>query len=253
MNAQLQELTRSVDRLRSLVADLDEGQLTAPAFPTEWTVAQTLSHLGSGAVIMRTRLDATAAGDEVPADFNQSVWDEWNAKLPVAQRDGVLAADAALIERAGSLTDAEWTNLTFTLGPMTLDTAGLVGMRLNEHALHTWDVEVALDPAATVPASAAALIVDTVGMLVRFTGKSDGNARTITIHTTDPDRDVVVVVTADGLTLEPAESAALPDITMPAESLVRLVYGRLDAEHTPSSVSGNAAELDALRHAFPGF
>ncbi len=253
MNAQLQELTTSVERLRSLVDGLDEAQLRASAYPTEWTIADVLSHLGSGAVIMRSSLNATAAGEAVPMDFNQSVWDEWNAKSPVDQRDGVLAANAALLDRVGALTDAQWDELTFSLGPMTLSAVGFIGLRLNEHALHTWDIEVALDPAATVPASAAALIVDTVGMFVRFAGKSDGNPRTINIHTTDPVREVVVAITADGVTLEAAPAGAAPDITMPAEALVRLVAGRLDAEHTPSSVTGDAAELDALRHVFPGF
>jgi hypothetical protein len=31
-----------------------------------------------------------------------------------------------------------------------LDIAGLAGLRLGEHALHTWDIAVALDPAATL-------------------------------------------------------------------------------------------------------
>jgi hypothetical protein len=39
---------------------------------------------------------------------------------------------------------------------------------------------------------------------------------------------------------------------MPAESFIRLVYGRLDAEHTPPSVLGDEAALDQLRLVFPG-
>ena len=42
-----------------------------------------------------------------------------------------------------------------------------VQLRLNEHALHTWDVEVVLDPNATLPTDAAAVIVDQLGMLVQ--------------------------------------------------------------------------------------
>ena len=40
--------------------------------------------------------------------------------------------------------------------------------------------------------------------------------------------------------------------TLPAEAFVRLVYGRLDPDHTPSSVSADGVDLDLLRSAFPG-
>jgi hypothetical protein len=38
---------------------------------------------------------------------------------------------------------------------------------------------------------------------------------------------------------------------LPAEALIRLIYGRLDPEHTPP-VDGET-DLDALRRVFPGF
>ena len=40
---------------------------------------------------------------------------------------------------------------------------------------------------------------------------------------------------------------------MPAEALLRLAYGRLDADHTPPEVVADAADLDRLRSLFPGF
>jgi hypothetical protein len=33
---------------------------------------------------------------------------------------------------------------------------------------------------------------------------------------------------------------------------VRLVYGRLDPDHTPVSAQASGVDLDALRRAFPG-
>src|SRR4051794_22643282 len=41
-------LRSSVDRLRGLTARMSEQELTGRAYPSEWTVAQVLSHLGSG-------------------------------------------------------------------------------------------------------------------------------------------------------------------------------------------------------------
>ena len=44
----------------------------------------------------------------------------------------------------------------------TRDLDGLAAMRLSEHAVHTWDIAVALDPEATVSPEAVDLIVDTL-------------------------------------------------------------------------------------------
>ena len=69
--------------------------------------------------------------------------------------------------------------------------------------------------------------------------------------TTDPDRQFVLE-TGEAVTLMPADDAeGLPELRLPAEALVRLVYGRLDPAHTPAGVSG--ADLDELRQLFPGF
>jgi hypothetical protein len=42
-------------------------------------------------------------------------------------------------------------------------------------------------------------------------------------------------------------------LRLPAEALLRLVYGRLDSDHTPASVDAGGHPLDSLRRAFPGF
>ena len=158
--AHVDALRSSVQRLRDLAAPISEEELTTGAYPTEWTVAQVLSHLGSGAVIMQRRLDDALAGQDTPDDFAPGVWDTWNAKGPVAQRDDALAADAALLTRIEAVPPDDRNTFTFAMGPMTLGFTQFVGMRLNEHAFHTWDIEVVADPAATIPAPVAALVVD---------------------------------------------------------------------------------------------
>ena len=136
------------------------------------------------------------------------------------------------------------------MGPMTLDFAGFVGLRLNEHALHTWDIEVTLDPHAPVAQDATRLVVDNLQMITRFTGKPIGTERDITVHTTEPQRDFTITVRADAVSLEPTEGVDEPDLDIPAEAFVRLVYGRMDPDHTPPT--RGPADLDELRRMFPG-
>jgi hypothetical protein len=155
-DAHLEALRSSVARLNRLVAEISEHDLTASAYPTEWTVADVLSHLGSGAVITTRRFDDALAGHDTPEEFAPGVWDLWNAKGPMAKRHDALAADADLLAQLDAATVQERSSFTSTMGPLTLDFARFVGMRLNEHAFHTWDIEVVADPAATIPDDAAA-------------------------------------------------------------------------------------------------
>jgi Mycothiol maleylpyruvate isomerase N-terminal domain len=131
-------LRHSHDRLQALVGPLDLAQLEQRSYASEWSIAQVLSHLGSGAEIFGLFLQAGLAGQEPPGrDTFVPIWNAWNAKDPRAQA-------------------------------------------------------------------------------------------------------------ADGL------RSGLPELRLPAEAFVRLVYGRLGPHHTPP-VEADGVDLDDLRSIFPGF
>ena len=239
----------SVERLHALAANLSDDQLDLPAYPSEWTIAHVLSHLGSGADIFKRRLDDEAAGLSTPPEFNQSVWDSWNAKSPREQANDFLVSDRALLDAIDTLPDDQRSSLKFSLGPMSFDFYGYVSLRLNEHAVHAWDVEVALDPGAVIPEELADSLVDNLELAVRFTAKSKGVEHLIHLETTAPQRHFALVVGDEGVTLG-ASDVTTADVVMPAEALVRLVYGRLDPEHTPP-IAGSI-DLEQLRETFPG-
>lgn len=244
--AQLRALTASVDHLAAIVRGLTPEQLRLQAYPSEWTVADVLSHLGSGAVLTTQRLDN--AVDLEP----QSVWDDWNAKDPEAQAADALKADAALLARLTAITPDEAAALRFAMGPMEVDLPTFLGLRLNEHAVHTWDIVVTFDDAATIPPGEAEIMVDTLAMISGFAGKPTGTERTLSVRTMAPERSFEIVLGADGVVLSPRPPVDVPDLELSGDALVRLVYGRLDPAHSPV-VDARSAELDELRKAFPGF
>src|SRR5690348_546816 len=59
-------LRESHDALRANVEPLDESRLREGSYCSEWSIAQVLSHLGSGAEIFGLILDAGLAGAEPP-------------------------------------------------------------------------------------------------------------------------------------------------------------------------------------------
>lgn len=243
----------SHEQLRALVDPLDGEALRGQSYASEWTVAQVLSHLGSGADIGRVVLDAAVAGQPAPGmDVYTGIWDTWNAKTPETQAADALLADRALIEAYEALDDGQLESLRMVVGPMELDAAAAVGLRLAEHAVHTWDIAVMFDPAATVDAVAVGEIIDGLGMLAGFVGKPIGAPVHIHVHTTGPDRDLALDL-GDAVSLTGWDGTARPALlTLPAEAFVRLVYGRLDPAHTPP-LQAEGVQLDDLRAAFPGF
>ena len=247
----LEALEASAARLATLTKTLTSEQLGSQSYPKKWSISDVLSHIGSGAIIMRRGIDAGVSGVPVEDGFNQSVWDEWNAKSAAARAVEVLVADRALLDRVADLTDDERATSKFSLGPFQLDLTTFLGLRLNEHVLHTWDIDVALHPAATLPSDAVNEVIDNLAMISGWAGKTDGNERQIVIQTGDPNRKFALQVGPERLSLEPAGEAVGTAVEMPSEAFIRLVYGRLDPDHTPAGVESQ--ELDPLRKLFPGF
>lgn len=250
MSDALAALHASVDRLAGVVGPLDPARLTESAYPAEWTIADTLSHIGSGAVIFLRLIDDSLAGVETPGDAFPMVWDEWNAKTPAEQGADALVADRALLDRLEGLDAEERGRFRSTLGPMDVDFDALVALRLNEHALHTWDVEVAVDPSASVGPEATACVIDGLERFAGFTARPTGSERTVHVVTSDPRRGVTIVLGADAVSFGYGDPVDVPDLVLPAEACIRLVYGRLDPDHAGGAPEGPV--LDELRRAFPG-
>ncbi|MCU1655855.1 MAG: hypothetical protein JWO57_511, partial [Pseudonocardiales bacterium] len=172
VNETLAALRRSHDRLVAALEGLTDTQVAGPSYDDDWSIGQVASHLGSGAEIFGLFLDAGLSETAAPGiEQIQPIWDRWNAKSPAEQARDAISADAAFLNRLDSLTADErrqW-RLDMFGGEQTL--ASLLRMRLAEHALHTWDVLVVLDPAEAVAADAVELIIDTLPGLVGRAGK----------------------------------------------------------------------------------
>lgn len=245
-------LRASHDRLVALASSLAPAQETARAYPAEWTVAQVFSHLGSGAEIFDLNFTAGLTGAPAPGrEANPPVWDRWNAKAGADQVRDSIATDRALVEKLEALTPQQLVDVRFPSFMGEVDVATGVGLRLGEHAVHTWDIAVALDPAATVGPEAVPYVVDSLGRVAGWSGKADGLSTTVLVTTTDPARTFTLAF-ADNVTLTAGGSTAPASLVLPAEAFIRLVYGRLDPAHTPP-LAAVGIDLADLRRAFPGF
>ena len=251
MDNPLPPLAASVLRLRELVRVFDIDQLESASYPAGWTIADVLSHLGSSAVLMERRLEAALAREPLPDDVAQPVWDEWNAKSPQAQADDALAEDERLGGAFAAVDETDRRRIEFPFGPLSVSFETAVALRLNEHALHSWDIEAMADSGAGLPPDAAAVIIDNLGLIGRFAAKPSGDEREVRVPTRHPVRHFTVRLTPDASQLLQGDAGLELDLELPAESFCRLVYGRLDPDHSPA-VPANGEVLDLLRRVFPG-
>lgn len=251
------------DELAAVVTDLSDEQLTGHSGASEWTVAQVLSHLGSGAEIsLATVRAALGTAPALTPDFNQSVWDRWNALAPHEQSAGFLGADEQLLTALEALGPDQRQSLHIDLGflPAPVPLATLAGMRLNEAAQHSWDVRVALDPSAVIDAETATVLAEhfagDLRFLLGFTSKADALAQAAVMDVHDSGftlaiADEVALTTSPSGTPAPQPTATF---TGPLEAFLRLLAGRLTPRFTPTgvAVTGNVT-LDDLRRVFPGY
>ena len=253
MTDPLAVLRTSHDRLSGIVSNLEGDQVSAPSYDDEWTIADVASHLGSSAEIFGAFLDAGLAGEDPPGgDPFGPIWDRWNAMVPADQASTSIATNDAFVRRLEELSPEQRDAFTVSMFGSDTDLAGFLLMRVGEHAVHTWDIAVALDPGATVAADAVELLVDTVPGLAGRVMKPVEGGGTVRVTTTDPERELALDL--DGATLlTDVPTDVDHKVTLPAEAFVRLVYGRLDPDHVPLDLDGDASVLGDLREAFPGF
>ncbi|MET9084888.1 maleylpyruvate isomerase family mycothiol-dependent enzyme [Streptomyces sp. NPDC004237] len=248
------------DHLASLARGLGAADLTRRSGAAEWDVSQVLSHLGSGAEISLAALEGALDGTGTKGmDFNKSVWARWDAMSPGERAESFVPASEALVTRYESLDARTREDLRIDLGflPMPVDVATAARMRLSEFTFHTWDIEVAFDPAAVLAPAATGPLFDQVAMLIGRVGRADaveGPPVRLAVRTTAPERSFGLDL-GDVVDLgdEPAEPDAV--LSTPAEWWLRLATGRHAAAYTPASVTltGGALTLNDLRRVFPGF
>lgn len=256
VDASIAALRTNHDQLAELVSSAGPEGLTRRSGAAEWTVADVLSHLGSGSELFLVRLQAAIEDRPVGEVDNNAVWDRWNALSPDDQASAFVESEEALVAALESLDPEQRRDLNVDLGfmPAPAPLAQFLGMRLVEVANHAWDARVGLDPDAGIEPTSAALALESfageLSFMLGFSTKPD--------LLSEP-----VVLAADGFTVHIDDAVSV--VAGPAddatatfkgsqEALVRLMSGRLGPDVTPADleVSGNVT-LDELRKVFPGY
>jgi uncharacterized protein (TIGR03083 family) len=235
---------------------IDDSGLAAPSAAREWSVAQVLSHLGSGAEIHLATLQQARKGKARGADANSAVWAHWDNLQPALQAKGFVEAGLAVLEEYDDLGAEERAELRVPLAylPQPAPLELFAGLRLNEVALHAWDVRVAADPAAELDTTVADVLIELlrgpIGFMPSFTGKAD-----------QLDQHRLLAVQAGGerfgldigerVQIVPEPDQADGELRLAAPVFPRLLSGRL-RDSDEIDITGPVSRADLLR-VFPGY
>jgi len=149
---------REMDRLSAHLAQLDDQGWREQSYCAEWRVYQVVSHLASGARLLLGSLAQWFDGaPPVSQEQRQRIWAHFDALAPEQMHGELRAALRDYYARLDALpSNAGLTEVETFLG--TRPVQDMLTMRLHEVALHTWDVLVARDRAARIPADAVDLL-----------------------------------------------------------------------------------------------
>jgi uncharacterized protein (TIGR03083 family) len=244
-------LRGSTDRFTALLEPLSGQEVTGPSYDSEWSIADVASHLGSQSEIFGHFFEAGRDGSPAPGnELFPPIWDRWNALSPTEQVSESLAGNQAFIAGIEALPDSARDSFGLNLFGRDVDLAGFISMRLSEHALHVWDIAVALDPTTTVAPDAVELLIDTIASMAGYIGKpAPGDS--LLVRTSSPTRAFRLTLNPE-VSMSAEDPGAAADLELPAEALLRLLAGRLDPQHTAPELADHPA-LPALRTVFPGF
>ena len=215
-------------------------------------IAQVLSHLGSGAVIMRRRLEDIRAGTATPDDFAPVGVGRVERQDARAQADDALVADEAVLQALEAVDEGERARLTFSMGPLSprLQRSSPACASTSTSSTAGTSRSSSTTPPACPPTPPPWWSTTSPSSRASAGGPTARSAPWPCGPPT-PSAHVTLRLSADGVELTRRARAGARRSTLPAEALWRLVYGRLDPDHTPA-FTGDAALLDALRAVFPG-
>jgi uncharacterized protein (TIGR03083 family) len=199
--------------------------VTRPAFPSEWSIADALSHLGSGAEITSLILGRAGAGEPEPAQGDYiEIWDRWNAMMPVEQAVDAVAADALLVKELEDINPDKVISLQAYGGRMRLEE--FVAMRLDEHVVHTWDIEAPLDASATLDPARIPHLLTRLRVAASRSAAEAPEPFQVRVEVHDPSARFLVQVGQNPVLISDVDQEPT-DLRLPAETFVRLIFGRL--------------------------
>lgn len=235
----------------------DEAGWSAPTWCTGWTVREVVAHLAEGVERFGMQVRGGLAGD--PVEFTMADREARRQVVKALPDDELLSElkrrTGAFFDYLDTLPESELTRVCIPMAAGPAAPASVAVLRLQEPALHYWDILALEQTDATLDFESAALLADyVIGNAPRQTkpdALADLNA-TYSLDASGPGGGPVTITCADGKATVSRGGSAAADLTLTTEALVRLLWGRVDIERALASgqLRGNAEAARTLGRVF---
>ena len=250
------------DDLLAYLEQLPAEGWTEQSACADWKVYQVISHLSSGQQINQARLEAALRGTKpMSDDQRQAIWDYFDSLPPDQMLPDFHKANEDYFALVETLSAHELgQTIPWFLGPVPVATA--LTTRLNEQALHAWDVRWARDQQATLSPAGVPELLElalTSGGVSRLANKEEASkvaGQRFQLLLSQPDGELVLEFQSDGVSARRGRVTD-PELTarLPAEALCRMIWGRYDLAVAIDSGEAQLSKpelAEPLKALFPG-
>ena len=262
--------------IRNFAAGLSPEQLAAPSACSDWQVIDVVSHLIGGAERQLQSMRRGRAGDSGPPEgfvrLETTELSTTNAQRDIERRErlgnGVLDAfdqsHEELYQELDALGPDGWQTLCWHIRRGAMPAAEYVDLRIQELAIHDWDIRSAFDPEAGLsPDSLPALLDMSSSWLGMCFRPGPGLDESIVYRfelsgvPSGATADLVITVAGDRFDFSPGASAdSVVSVSCAATDYLLLTYGRRSAAEGVASgklrVEGDGSLLDRFEEWFKG-
>ena len=259
--------------IRQYLGELTPEQWELPSACAEWQVRDVVSHLLGGAERQAESMERGRGGDSnPPAGFvppDPAALSATNAQRDIDRRNLLAgnyleAFDAsyeALHRQFDAFGEGSWDTLCWHVRRGAMTAASYVELRIQEIAIHDWDIRSAFQPDAGLDPNCVPVLLDMsptwLGMCFRPSARlAKPVVYGFNVGPEEP-RQFRMNVTGDAFQMVPGQaSQADLSLSATAEQYLLFTYGRLTAAEGISSgkltVNGDTAHLDRFEVWFKG-
>jgi uncharacterized protein (TIGR03083 family) len=231
----LRQSRAEYDSLLAYLEQLPPEGWTEQSACKDWQVYQVVSHIGSQPEIVGGAIKSAVTGGEPMTDEQRkAIWAHFDSLQPHEVLPAFRKNNDDYYKLLDSFGDAELgRTIPWFIGPAPM--AVVLASRLNEQALHQWDVRWARDKRAKLTPEAVPTLIE-LNLMPQFAArlaKPDQAPRLagkpIQFLLRDPEDTITVEASQDGTTVSHTRATS-PALTaeLSAEAFARLIWGRYD-------------------------
>ena len=259
--------------IRKYLGELDSDQWELPSACAEWQVRDVVSHLIGGAERQAESMERGRGGDSnPPAGFvppDPAALSAINAQRDIDRRNqlagSVLETFDASYDRLqrefDRFAEGSWDTLCWHMRRGAMTAASYVELRIQELAIHDWDIRSAFQPGARLDPDSVPVLLDMSPTWLGMCFRPSAHLPKPVVYGFDigleGSRKYRMSVTGDAFEMVPG-GAPQADLSLSAtaEQYLLFTYGRLTAAEGISSgklaVQGDASHLDQFEIWFKG-